>query len=97
MSKGHGLIMTRVLEELERQGGWVPAVDLAADIEGNHTTRVNRSAEESTKRACHRLAQLGFVELAYQSMSTGRILDTAFKRSGTHRAQLIVRRSQAMR
>ena len=96
MSKGHGLVMRRVLQELT-DDEWRPVMHLAADIEGVRDGRTNHSAEESTRRACKRLEREGLVELGYMSMSTGKRLpesrygiDPAHRRG--QKAWLVVRR-----
>lgn len=88
MSRGHGIIMQRVLEEVTDE--WQPVVYIAADVEGVFDGRVDRSAEESTRRACKRLAALGLVELAYK-FASGSIGPDA-PRAGTQPAVLVVRK-----
>jgi hypothetical protein len=88
MSRGHGFLMRRVLDELTDE--WQPVVYLAADIEGDRDGRVDRSVEESTRRACKRLADQGLAELAYMSMSTGRV-SAQRPGQGLQRMQLVVR------
>ncbi|OAP43653.1 hypothetical protein [Sinorhizobium americanum] len=89
MSKGHGNVMRLVLAAITDE--WQPVVYIAAAIHGEPDVRVNRSAEESTRRACKRLAVQGVVELGYQIIGG----DTVFDRpSNFFRKQwLVVRRT----
>lgn len=55
--------MRRILASVADE--WEPVVHLAADIYGQLDGRVDRAAEEATRRACKRLAKQGLVEIGY--------------------------------
>ena len=61
MSRGPGIIMVRVTEEVTSE--WQSIADLAAAING--VTNPTRADIESVRRACKRLAEQGEIELDY--------------------------------
>lgn len=87
MSKGYGSVMRDVLARLS-DGEWHVVIELPYDPEVEYNT-IDRAAEEATRRACKRLAAMGKVELAYQSMDLGHI--RPLSEPGGQRAQLVVR------
>ena len=90
----HGAVMRRILDLVGDD--WVRVVYLAADV-ATVFHRVGRPTEESTRRACRRLAQMGLLEIGYEydAPTGGKIYSSDFQGYGNgYGGHLSVRRPQ---